>query len=305
MGSDQDLPERAEFYGSIDPPFSLSPDPRFFFDGDSHRSVLDAMQRTIVENHAFAVVTGDHGSGKTMLCRRFIDRLDSRTFCSYLPTPVSSFAALVQTMLVDFGMVSGETATTGRLGEQSPHRLLGVLHDFLLSIVDVGGRAVLIIDEAHHASEELLEEMRLLSNLEGVDGKLLPIILVGRPEFLERLGDEEALSLERRISHRLELTALTRSELERYIAHRLAVSQPRVPVSFHRRAIDAVHALTGGVPRLVNQLCAESLAIGGEQRLDLIATAIVEQAANTTFVDRTAGESSGWSWRRLATGVVR
>lgn len=294
-----DRPERADFYGSIDPPFSLSPDPRFFYAGESHRPALDALQQTFAENHAFVIVTGDHGSGKTMVCRTFVDRLDSRTFCSYLATPAASFAALLQTMLVDFGVVSGEAASAGRLSEQSPLRLLGVLHDFLLSVVSVGGRTILIVDEAHYASEELLAEMRLLSNLEGVDAKLLPIILVGRSELLERLGDDEALSLERRVSHRLELTALTRSEVERYIAHRLVVSQPRVPVTFHRRAVDAVHALTGGVPRLVNQLCAESLAIGGEQRIDLIAIPVVEQAANTIFFDRTAGEGSRWSWRRL------
>jgi general secretion pathway protein A len=299
MGIGLDRPERADYYGSIDPPFSLSPDPRFFHDGDSHRSTVDALRQTLVENHAFAIVTGDHGSGKTMVCRTFVDRLDSRTFCSYLAAPVTSFATLLQTMLVDFGMVSGEAAAAGRLSERAPHALLGVLHDFLLSIVTVGGRAVLIVDEAHHASGELLEEMRLLSNLEWGDTKLLPIVLAGRPELLERLGDEETLSLEQRVFHRLELTALTRNEVERYIAHRLAISQPRVPVSFHRRAVDAVYALTGGIPRPINQLCAESLTIGAAQQSDVISAAIVEQAAAAVFLHRTASESSRSPWRRL------
>ena len=299
MSSGLDLPERADFYGSIDPPFSLVPNPRFFYEGDSHRPVLDALRQTILENHAFTIATGDHGSGKTMVCRTFVDRLDSRTFCSYLATPVTSFATLLQTMLVDFGVVSGQAAAAGRLSEQSPHCLLGVLHDFLLSIVTIGARAVLIVDDAHHVSGELLEQIRLLSNLEHEDARLLPIILVGRPDLLERLGDAEARSLEQRISRRIELTALTRSELEQYIAHRLALSQQRVPVKLHWRAIDAVHAFTGGVPRLVNQLCAQSLAIGAEQRIDAIAAPIVEQAAGILSLRRTASEDSPWSWRRL------
>ena len=301
MSSGLDLPKRADFYGSIDPPFSLAPDPRFFYEGDSHRPVLDALRHTILENHSFTIATGDHGSGKTMVCRTFVDRLDSRMFCSYLATPPTSFATLLQAMLVDFGVVSGDAAAAGRLSEQSPHGLLGVLHDFLLSIVTVGARAVLIVDEAHHISEELLDQIRLLSNLEHEDAKLLPIILVGRPELFERFGDEEALSLEHRVSRRVELSALTRPELERYIEHRLAVSQPRVPVRFHGRAIDAVHAFTGGVPRLVNQLCAQTLTIAAEQRSDVIAAASVEQAASVLSLRPTASESSRWSWRRLVT----
>jgi len=301
MSSGLDLPKRADFYGSIDPPFSLAPDPRFFYEGDSHRPVLDALRHTILENHSFTIATGDHGSGKTMVCRTFVDRLDSRMFCSYLATPPTSFATLLQAMLVDFGVVSGDAAAAGRLSEQSPHGLLGVLHDFLLSIITVGARAVLIVDEAHHISEELLDQIRLLSNLEHEDAKLLPIILVGRPELFERFGDEEALSLEHRVSRRVELSALTRPELERYIEHRLAVSQPRVPVRFHGRAVDAVHAFTGGVPRLVNQLCAQTLAIAAEQRSDVIAAASVEQAASVLSLRPTASEGSRWSWRRLVT----
>ena len=301
MSSGLDLPKRADFYGSIDPPFSLAPDPRFFYEGDSHRPVLDALRHTILENHSFTIATGDHGSGKTMVCRTFVDRLDSRMFCSYLATPPTSFATLLQAMLVDFGVVSGDAAAAGRLSEQSPHGLLGVLHDFLLSIITVGARAVLIVDEAHHISEELLDQIRLLSNLEHEDAKLLPIILVGRPELFERFGDEEALSLEHRVSRRVELSALTRPELERYIEHRLAVSQPRVPVRFHGRAVDAVHAFTGGVPRLVNQLCAQTLTIAAEQRSDVIAAASVEQAASVLSLRPTASEGSRWSWRRLVT----
>jgi len=178
------------------------------------------------------------------------------------------------------------------------------LHDSLLSIATVGARTVLIVDEAHHASDDVLEHIRVLSNLEHDGTKLLLIVLFGRRELFDQLGTEEALAAEARFSCRLQLTPLTDGELERYIAHRLAVSRPRVPVSFHRRAVDVVHALTRGMPRLVNQLCAESLAIGAQQRIDVIPSAIVEQAAATVFFERPAGEGDGWSLRRLATGVV-
>lgn len=304
MGSSLDLQERAEFYGFTDPPFSLAPDPRFFFDAATHRAVLDTLTQSITHRRPITIVTGAHGSGKTMVCRTLVERLDGRTFSCYLPTPVTSFAELVQTMLVDFGVVSREVATAGRLANQSPHRLLGVLHDFLLSLVSVGAGAVLIVDEAHHLAGELLEEIRLLTNLETEDAALLPIVLVGRPELLDLFGDEETLAADPRIACRAELQPLGQGDVEGYIAHRLDVAQPRSRPAFHRRAIDAAYAFAGGSPRLVNQLCDRALAIGAAQRSAVINVEFVEQAADSLTSREPSSDGTRWSWRRLvAPGV--
>jgi general secretion pathway protein A len=139
-----------------------------------------------------------------MVGRTFVDSLDSRTFYSYLAAPLASFPELVQTMLVDFGVVSPEAAAAGRLRDQSPYNLLGALHDSLLSIGAVGATAVLVVDEAHDASSDWLEGIRLLSNLEGGDAKLLTIVLIGRPELIDRLGGEEALDLEPHVFRRVD-----------------------------------------------------------------------------------------------------
>ena len=299
IGIGPDGPGRADFYGFTDSPFSLAADPAFFYESGSHRATLDALKQSLAHKQPFTIVTGAHGSGKTMICRTFIDRLDVRSFSSYLAAPVTSFAELLQTMLSDLGVVSKDAATGGRLAALSAHRLLGVLHDFLLSLVSIGATAVLIIDEAHHLPGELLEEIRLLANLETDDGTLLRIVLVGRPDLLDRFGDEETLALDQRISHRAELSALTRDEVDGYIAHRVAVASPRSRVTFQRRAVDAVHTVTGGVPRLVNQLCDHALAIGAEQRSQVISFGAIEQAAGTLGL-QTASDGSRWSWRRLA-----
>jgi len=305
MGISLDRQERAEFYGFTHPPFALAPDPRFFFESATHRPMLDALRQSITSTRPFTLITGAHGNGKTMACRTFVERLDGRTFPSYLPTPVASFAELLQTMLVDFGIVSRQAANAGRLADRSPHRLLGVLHDFLLGLVSVGARAVLIVDEAHRISDELLEDIRLLSNLEAEEAALLPIVLVGRTDLLGRFGDEETLALDPRIACRAELLPLTEHDVEGYIAHRLSVGQPRSPVVFQRRAIDAISAFSEGSPRIVNQLCDRTLASSAEQGSTVISVELVEWAADSLTLREASSDGTRWSWRRLVTASPR
>jgi general secretion pathway protein A len=299
MGVSPDRSGTADFYGFVDPPFSLAPDLGFFFESDAHRTALDALKQSIADKRAFTILTGDHGMGKTTICRALVERLDPRTFSSCVFTPIASFADLLQAMLVDFGVLSREGARSGRVVDRSAHCLLGALHDFLLSIVPIGANAVLIVDDAHQISGELLEEIRLLSNLEADDAKLLQIVLVGQPDLLDRLGDEEALALDQRISRRTDLTPLTQADVDGYIAHRLAVAQSGSAVTFDRRAIDAVHTFSGGTPRLVNQLCEGALGIGAEQQRRVITAGAVEQAATILGLRRASTDGSRWSWRRL------
>src|ERR671919_52599 len=240
-----------EFYGFVQPPFSLTPDPRFLYRSESHDLALQQVWQAIRRKEGFIVLTGDIGTGKTTLCRTLLEQFDPTTFTALILNPFLSVEELLREVLLSFGVASKDALRTGRLAMASKHELIRTLHDFLLSLVPLHGSAVLIIDEAQHLSPEVLEEIRILSNLETNDRKLLLIVLVGQLNLLDLLRDPKLRQLDQRISIRCVLQPLTREGVEAYIAHRLWVARGSAAVTFSPEAITLAHTISGGVPRVI------------------------------------------------------
>lgn len=268
-----------DFYGFVQPPFSLTPDPRFLYRSESHDVALQQVWQAIRRKEGFIVLTGDIGTGKTTLCRTLLEQFDQTTFTALILNPFLSVEELLREVLLSFGVVSKDAMKSGRLATASKHELVRTLHDFLLSLVPLHGSAVLIIDEAQHLSPEVLEEIRVLSNLETNDQKLLQIVIVGQLNLLDVLHKAELRQLDQRISIRCSLKALTREEVEAYVTHRLWVARGSTAVTFTPKAFDLVHALSGGVPRMINLVCDRSLMIGCEKQTSRIAEEHVVSAA--------------------------
>jgi general secretion pathway protein A len=268
-----------DYYGFVQPPFSLTPDPRFLYRSESHDVALQQVWQAIRRKEGFIVLTGDIGTGKTTLCRTLLEQFDQTTFTALILNPFLSVEELLREVLLSFGVVSKDALKNGRLATASKHELVRTLHDFLLSLVPLHGSAVLIIDEAQHLSTDVLEEIRVLSNLETNDQKLLQIVIVGQLNLLEILHKAELRQLDQRISIRCSLKALTREEVEAYVTHRLWVARGSTSVTFTPKAFDLVHSISGGVPRMINLLCDRSLMIGCEKQTSRITEDHVVSAA--------------------------
>lgn len=282
-----------DYYGFAQPPFSLTPDPRFLYRSESHDLALQQVWQAIRRKEGFIVLTGDIGTGKTTLCRTLLEQFDETTFTALVLNPFLSVEELLREVLLSFGVVSKDALKSGRLSTASKHELVRTLHDFLLSLVPLHGSAVLIIDEAQHLSPDVLEEIRVLSNLETNDQKLLQIVIVGQLNLLDVLHKTELRQLDQRISIRCSLKALTREEVEAYVTHRLWVARGSTSVSFTPKAFDLVHALSGGVPRMINLLCDRSLMFACEKQTSRIAEEHVVHAAGQLGQEIPKGKIKG------------
>jgi general secretion pathway protein A len=274
-----------DYYGFVQPPFSLTPDPRFLYRSESHDLALQQVWQAIRRKEGFLVLTGDIGTGKTTLCRTLLEQFDHTTFTALILNPFLSVEELLREVLLSFGVVSKDALKTGRLSTASKHELIRTLHDFLLSLVPLHGSAVLIIDEAQHLSPEVLEEIRVLSNLETNDQKLLQIVIVGQLNLMDVLHKTELRQLDQRISIRCSLKALTREEVEAYVTHRLWVARSTTPVSFTPKAFDLMHALSGGVPRVINLICDRALMVACQRQVSRITEDHVVGAATHLSID--------------------
>jgi len=282
-----------EYYGFVQPPFSLTPDPRFLYRSESHDVALQQVWQAIRRKEGFIVLTGDIGTGKTTLCRTLLEQFDQTTFTALILNPFLSVEELLREVLLSFGVVSKDALKSGRLATASKHELIRTLHDFLLSLVPLHGSAVLIIDEAQHLSPDVLEEIRILSNLETNDQKLLQIVIVGQLNLLELLHKAELRQLDQRISIRCSLKALTREEVEAYVTHRLWVARGSTSVSFTPKAFDLVHAVSGGVPRMINLVCDRALMVACEAQTSRITEEQVVQSAGQIGLEVPKGKVRG------------
>ena len=198
---------------------------------------------------------------------------------------------------------------SGRISAATKHDLVSTLHEFLVSLIPIGGSGVLIIDEAQHLSPGVLEELRVLSNLETSHTKLLQIVLVGQLHLLDILASPQAKQLDQRISMRATLSPLTRPDVEAYIGHRLSVAHGSSSIALESAAIDAIHAASRGVPRVINLLCDRSLMIGASHGLHTITADVVSEAAVALGVPTPRARSRGWSdrlwrWAAVAAAIV-
>jgi general secretion pathway protein A len=305
----REAPQYEEFYGFVHSPFTLAPDPRFLYLSPTHDAALQLLLQAIARKEGVLVLTGDIGTGKTTLCRSLLERLDMTCFTSLLLNPFLSVEELLREILLDFGVVSREAVRSGRISSATKHDLVSTLHEFLVSLVPIGGSGVLIIDEAQHLSPPVLEELRVLSNLETNQSKLLQIVLVGQLSLLDVLASPEVKQLDQRITVRATLSPLTRSDVESYIAHRLSVAHGSSSISFDSDAIDAVAVTSQGVPRVINLLCDRALMIGAGFGLRTITADVVSEAAaalglRTPRAGARAWRNHAWRWAAVAAAVI-
>ena len=255
-------------------PFGLTPDTAFAFACTPHQEALNTLLVAAANGEGFMKVTGEVGTGKTLLCRRFLSQLDDENVTAYIPNPLLDphglLLALAEELRVDFDR------------DDDPHRLLKSLNQVLLAHARAGKRVVVCLDEAQAMPLETLESLRLLSNLETEKRKLFQVVLFGQPELDVKLAHESVRQLQQRITFQYHLSALSRRELEYYISHRLRIAGYLGDRLFNTTALDALYTASRGVPRLINVVAHKSmLAAYGEGR-HYISASHVRQAARDT-----------------------
>ena len=291
------------FYGLSQSPFTLTPDPRFLYLSASHDEAIRRLLQSLRRRERFIVLSGDIGTGKTTLCRALLGRLDPATFSSLVLNPFLSVDDLLRQVLLDYGVVSAEGARGDRFAAAPRSELTRTLVAFLDTLGDIDGRAVLILDEAQHLSPGVLEELRVISGLERENGAPLQVVLVGQPNLLDVLAAADLRQLDQRISLKAMLQPLGRDDVEPYISHRLTVAGDSVSVLFEPAAIRRVHAISGGVPRVINLLCDRALMAGAEAGVHEITPEIVERAAGEVMLRRPDRRAAPGT-RRRAKGVL-
>src|SRR5688572_25456845 len=298
-----------EFYGFVQSPFTLTPDPRFFYPSEAHDEAIRRLLQSIRRKEGFIILTGDIGTGKTMLSRALLEQCGNNTFTAHILNPFLSVEELLRDVLLDFGVVSRESVRSGRASFATKHELASTLHDFLLSLVPLRSTAVVVIDEAQHLSPQVLEELRVLSNLETNESKLLQIVLVGQLNLLDVLASPEVKQPHQRISMRATLSPLTRQDVEAYIGHRLSIAHGSSSITFEASALDSVYAASRGVPRVINLLCDRALMIGASFGLRTIPADVVSEAAAALGLRTTRAKASAWKdyiwrWAGVAAAVI-
>ena len=258
----------AQFYGLRESPFALTPDPRYLFMSEPHKEALASAVYGVQERKGFVLILGEVGTGKTTLIRHLLGRFGPNIRSVFVFNPAVSFMELLQLMLRDLELPCPSMRRV---------EMIDTLNDYLLKEAAAGQYVVVIIDEAQHLSPTVLEEVRMLSNLETARGKLIQILLVGQPELGEKLGRPELRQLRQRISLVAELKPLSYEDTVRYIAHRLEVAGREDGGLFSRRALKVVYRASGGIPRLVNVICDKALVLGYGAGAKVIKSRIIKE----------------------------
>jgi general secretion pathway protein A len=240
------------YFGFREKPFKLVPNPEYLFLSKSHEIALAHLTYATEQGEGFVVITGEVGTGKTTLCRNYLDGLDASTSSAYIFNPKLEPAQLLASICQEFGINTGKTTIKA---------LLDLLNNFLIEQNAVGNKVVVLIDEAQGLSVENLELIRMLSNLETTRSKLLQIILVGQPELGDQLDSYELRQLSQRISLSYHLSPLSARESEAYIQHRLGIATQRQADLFTANACRSAYHYSGGIPRLINIVCDRALLL--------------------------------------------
>jgi type II secretory pathway predicted ATPase ExeA len=244
-----------QFYGLRDKPFSLTPNPRFVLCSKQYQDAADQLIYGINNREGLMIVTGETGTGKTTLCYDLIERLDRDGAQSALiVNPLLNGLEMLAALLTEFGIAG----PPGALRKELLDRLI----QFLLAQSALGKSCVAIFDEAQHLAPEVLEQVRVLSNLETDRQKLIQIVLVGQPELLDRIRTPQMAQLDQRVSIRCTLADLDAQETDRYIRHRLGVAGAGDQIRFTPRAVKEIYRASHGVPRLINLISDRALLAG-------------------------------------------
>jgi MSHA biogenesis protein MshM len=240
-------------FGLRESPFGLTPDTTFAFSCSAHQEALNTLLVATGSGEGFIKITGEVGTGKTLLCRRFLSTLDERCISAYLPNPALDPRGLMAALAEELHLRLEPGADQHHILKQLNHALLDFARD--------GRRVVVCLDEAQAIPLETLEALRLLSNLETEKRKLLQVVLFGQPELDNKLGHESVRQLRQRITFQYHLGTLTRRELELYLAHRLRIAGYSGHRLFTAGAVAQLYRATHGVPRLVNVVANKALLL--------------------------------------------
>ena len=263
-----------EHFGFERSPFTITPDTSFFLDHGSHREAMNVLLLALQSGEGFIKVTGEVGTGKTLLCRRLLNTLDDNFVSAYIPnpalSPVALRMALAEELDIEFARNTGQ------------HRLLQRISQRLIELHAAGKQVVLLLDEAQSIPDESMEALRLLTNLETEQDKLLQVVLFGQPELDQRLQQVHLRQLRQRILFNYTLQPLDRATLEVYLNHRLLIAGYRGAPLFTRGALKQLHRSSRGIPRLANILCHKALLSAFGRGDHLIKPLHIRQAAADT-----------------------
>jgi general secretion pathway protein A len=289
----------AKFFGLKREPFSIAPDPRYLFMSERHREALAHLLYGLGGGGGFVLLTGEIGAGKTTVCRCFLEQIPKNCNVAYIFNPKLTVTELLKSVCDEFHIELPQREP----GTSTVKDYLDPLNQFLLRTHAIGQNNVLIIDEAQSLSIDVLEQLRLLTNLETNERKLLQIILIGQPELRTMLARPELEQLAQRVIARFHLEALSEVETRRYIRHRLAIGGLSGAGPFDREARVRIHELSRGIPRRINMLCDRALLgayASGRQRVD---RATIDRAAAEVF-DKAGSADPQRTRRALAWGLA-
>src|ERR1035437_2960095 len=258
-----------EFYGLKLSPFDITPNPRFLFHSTKHREAFNHLLYGIRERKGFVQLTGEVGAGKTTLCRALLEQLDGHFSTALILNPVLSADELMRAIATEYGL---------RVKGLDRMETIAAISNFMLKQTLAGKETDLIVDEAQNLTEDLLEQVRLISNIETDDRKLVQIVLMGQPELRDRLNSHKLRQLRQRITVRYHLNPLTCAEVGQYIHHRLALAGSLWLPAFTIPAVWRVFRYSGGIPRLVNAVCDKALLAGYVERSQRINFRMVGRA---------------------------
>ena len=280
-----------EYFGLKENPFSIAPDPHYFFMSEGHREALAHLVYGVERDGGFILLTGEVGTGKTTVCRCLLERMPEDADIAFILNPRLTAPELLASICDEFGIPYPE-------GNGSIKVLVSRIYDYLLEAHSKGRRAILIIEEAQNLTVDVLEQIRLLTNLETSQRKLLQIIMLGQPELRRMLSRSELRQLSQRITARYHLGPLLKEEVPEYVAHRLSVAGLVRGRPFPDATLSLLYRLTGGVPRLINVVCDRALTGAYVQGREA-----VDKKTLSTAAREVSGETASW-WRKRVSRYV-
>jgi general secretion pathway protein A len=258
-----------DYYRLREAPFNITPDPRFLFFSEKHQEAFNHLLYGIRERKGFIELTGEVGAGKTTICRKLLEELGPNYKTALILNPCLTGDQLLQAIALEFDL---QVFSLDRVF------FMQALNHFVLDQANQGNDVVLIIDEAQNLSDQLLEQVRMLSNLETDHQKLMQIILMGQPELRDKLAQPSLRQLRQRITVRYHLNPLTPEETACYVNHRLTQAGANGHPRFDEAALKLIHKQTGGVPRLINALCDKAMLAGFVTQTDVLTKKMVKLA---------------------------
>jgi general secretion pathway protein A len=284
-----------KYFGMKRSPFSIAPDPRFLYVSGQHREALAHLLYGIRSDGGFVLLTGEVGTGKTTIVRRILQALHKDIVVAFIIHPMLSVPELLAAICDEFGISYPRKTNIKELVDR--------INAFLLDLNSKRKKAILIIDEAQNLSRDVLEQVRLLTNLETNERKLLQIILIGQPELRDKLARPELRQLAQRIVARCHLEALSKADLFRYVNHRLGVARAKSEL-FSQDALNSLYVCSGGIPRLINIICDRALLGAFVLQKEIVDKATLAKAAGEVLGEQLPGTGSKWKAVLTATILI-